>query len=616
MFYITHASLVFIVVFIIVIARFRTKNPLKNHFIVFMIELFVWTFSVIAQQYSMLLGHTQYIVYLDYLSYLGVAFIPVQMLLICMFVTSSGIKSRKGKMLLFVVPVLTQVMVWTNSFHHAFYESFGFMTMDEVEFGWYFYVHSIYSYGCILGAIVLLVRFALRHRGTGDSTAQAVILLIGSVVPVLVNIGFTFGFEGLNVFSTPVAFLITVLLYFYGVYRYNMIRLSPIAMKTVMDKASDLYIVIDENMFILDFNQPFYDVFSTLTVIKREMSLVESLGELNRTGVATERILELIKECRDSRGVIHKDLKLVILDEEKHFSAEFIAFIIENECYGCILLFRDITRAMNDMEVIKQNHIRLVEQEHLAQLGQLMGGITHNLKTPIMAISGRIENLDTLISEYEESAGDENVSAEDHREIAKEMKEETLNIQNHIAYISEVITTVKEQTAGYNEDVLGSFTVEELVRRIRILMDHELIRNNCELIYNEDINDETMIYGDINAFVQIIDNVIINAMHAYEGVHGTIWLTISKIHEDIVFAVKDEAGGIPPDIQDKLFKQMITSKGKDGTGLGLYISNSTVVGRYEGKMWFNTIQGKGSEFFISIPHIRRGERSVRRNESQ
>jgi len=67
------------------------------------------------------------------------------------------------------------------------------------------------------------------------------------------------------------------------------------------------------------------------------------------------------------------------------------------------------------------------------------------------------------------------------------------------------------------------------------------------------------------------------------------------------YSVRDEAGGIPEDVQEKLFKQMTTTKGKDGTGLGLYISHSTVVGRYKGKMWFETTIGQGSEFFISIP---------------
>jgi len=616
MFYIAHISLVLIVVFLIVITRFRSKSPLRTQFIAFMVELFVWTFSVIAQQYCILAGQDQSAQIFERLTYFGVAFIPVQMILICMHITSSGIKSRRGFYLLFVIPVLTQVMVWTTDLHHAFYINYAFMDMGSTEFGWYFYIHTVYSYVCVLGAFFFLTRFAIRNRGSGGSNAQAYILLVGTTVPVITNICFTLGVAGFTLFSTPVAFLITVLAYFFGVYRYNMIKLSPIAMKTVMDKVTDLYIVLDENLVILDYNQPFYDVFSPLIALRRQVSLPKALGELNKAGVSADRIMSLVKECQESRKVIHSNLKLDVMGEERHYAAEFLAFIIDNEYYGCILLLRDITKAMHDMEEIKQNHLRLIEQEHLASLGQLMGGIAHNLKTPIMAMSGRLENIETLISEYEQSVGDKKVTEDDHREIAKEMRTEADNIRSHLAYISEIITTVKDQTVTYNEDSLDTFTIGELIRRTQILMENELIRNNNELIYKEEIDEETRIYGDINTFVQIIDNIIINAMQAYAGAHGKIWLTVSKAHEDVVISIRDEACGIPKDVQDKLFKQMITTKGIDGTGLGLYISYSTIVGRYGGKMWFKSDSGKGSEFFISIPHKRRREGRVRLNEDQ
>jgi len=386
-------------------------------------------------------------------------------------------------------------------------------------------------------------------------------------------------------------------------------------MKTVIDKTSDLYIVVDENLIILDYNEPFNNVFSPLTNLKKHISISDALRPLNKTGVSEESIINIIKLCQESRDVIHRDVELTIDGVFKYYSIEFTAIIIENEYFGCILMLRDITQAMKDMEEIKQNHLMLIERERLASLGQLIGGIAHNLKTPIMATSGRAQNLETLISEYEDSIDDENVTKDDHREIVKEMRDEVEKIQTHMAYISEIITTVKEQTIKLNEDTLDFFTIEELVRRIYILMQHELIRNNCELIYDKQIDEQKIIKGDINSFVQIVDNIIINAIHAYGGARGKIWLKITDTPRDIIITVRDMAGGIPVDVQEKLFRQMFTSKGKDGTGLGLYISHSTIVGKYGGKMWFNSIEGQGSEFFISIPIGIRQERVVRENEN-
>ena len=74
--------------------------------------------------------------------------------------------------------------------------------------------------------------------------------------------------------------------------------------------------------------------------------------------------------------------------------------------------------------------------------------------------------------------------------------------------------------------------------------------------------------------------------------------------EDILFIIKDEAGGIKPEVEQKLFKQMYTTKGRNGTGLGLYISLSTIKGKFGGTIDLETEYGKGSTFTVVIPKKR------------
>ena len=73
------------------------------------------------------------------------------------------------------------------------------------------------------------------------------------------------------------------------------------------------------------------------------------------------------------------------------------------------------------MKALKQNQEMLIERERLATLGQMVGGIAHNLKTPIMSIAGAMEGLEDLIREYDESIDDPDVTKEDHHAIAKDM---------------------------------------------------------------------------------------------------------------------------------------------------------------------------------------------------
>ncbi|NCC76033.1 MAG: ATP-binding protein, partial [Clostridia bacterium] len=62
--------------------------------------------------------------------------------------------------------------------------------------------------------------------------------------------------------------------------------------------------------------------------------------------------------------------------------------------------------------------------------------------------------------------------------------------------------------------------------------------------------------------------------------------------------------GIPTAVRDKLFREMVTTKGKLGTGLGLYMSHATIKGKFGGRMWFDSEPGKGTRFFIELPLAR------------
>ena len=94
---------------------------------------------------------------------------------------------------------------------------------------------------------------------------------------------------------------------------------------------------------------------------------------------------------------------------------------------------------------VQSNQEILMEKERLATLGQMVGGIAHNLKTPIMSISGASEGLKDLIEEYYKSVGDSNVTVEDHHEIANDMKNWIEKINNYTEYMSDIITAVKGQ---------------------------------------------------------------------------------------------------------------------------------------------------------------------------
>lgn len=244
--------------------------------------------------------------------------------------------------------------------------------------------------------------------------------------------------------------------------------------------------------------------------------------------------------------------------------------ITSNDEFGDLTIsynkIQDLT--MLHIKQIEYNQDKLMEQERLASLGQLIGGIAHNLKTPIMSISGASIGLEDLIQEYDDSIGDSEVTNEDHHEIVNEMNEWVKKIKTYTEYMSDIITTVKGQVVALSNTSIDSFTIEELLKSIDILMKHELKNALISLNIILEIPDTLSLHGNINSLVQVINNMISNSIQAYNGKSNEkIDLILKKEDTNIIISIKDYASGMSKDVQDKLFNEMITTKGKNGTGL-------------------------------------------------
>ncbi len=256
----------------------------------------------------------------------------------------------------------------------------------------------------------------------------------------------------------------------------------------------------------------------------------------------------------------------------------------------------------HNIDQLHENQETLMEKERLASLGQLIGGIAHNLKTPIMSISGAAEGLTDLVKEYDNSIDDPEVNHEDHHEIAKDMATWIDKIKVHTEYMSDVISAVKGQAVTLANEKEISFTIEELLKRVDILMKHELKNALIYLNISMKTDESALIHGDVNSLVQVINNMISNSIQAYAGKpEQNIDLIVEKHNHNLIISIKDYGSGMPKAIKNKLFKEMITTKGKNGTGLGLYMSYSTIRAHFNGNITVESEEGKGTTFHIILP---------------
>lgn len=298
--------------------------------------------------------------------------------------------------------------------------------------------------------------------------------------------------------------------------------------------------------------------------------------------------------------IVSKNMKKIA--NEKTIDYEQKMPVLSNDEIGDLVISfnKILDLEKKHAKAMQQNQEKIVEQERLSSLGQMIGGIAHNLKTPIMSISGASQALNELINEYDMSISNPTVNSDDHHEIAKDMKEWNEKIKVYLEYMVEIIDAVKGQAVTMNASDITEFTVRKLVARVKILMKEQLMHRNCELIIKLNLDENSTIYGEISALVQVINNLIVNAIDAYQGNPGTINLNILAKEDKYYITVEDSAGGIPESVQEKLFKKMITTKGKNGTGLGLYMCYSTIKGKFNGDMFFETKIGMGTKFTIVL----------------
>ncbi len=132
-------------------------------------------------------------------------------------------------------------------------------------------------------------------------------------------------------------------------------------------------------------------------------------------------------------------------------------------------------------EALKENQERSLMAEKMASLGRLTAGIAHELNTLIAALRASLVEIGALADEYASSIGDERVTAEDHGEIAAEMKASILLATTAAERAASFISGIKTQTRNPGKVDSRRFDAIPVIEEALLLLGHSLRRANCEL---------------------------------------------------------------------------------------------------------------------------------------
>jgi len=222
-----------------------------------------------------------------------------------------------------------------------------------------------------------------------------------------------------------------------------------------------------------------------------------------------------------------------------------------------------------------------------AQMRQdFTANVSHELKTPLTAISGYAELIESGM------AGEENTTHFAH-EIQKSSKR-LLTLINDIIRLSELDTT----------DTTNTFEKVNL---------YQIVKNCTEMLQvNAKNHDVTLSFWGEDCEVsstkemmeELVYNLCDNAIR-YNNAQGTVYVTVKKKDDEVILSVKDTGIGIPKKHQDRIFERFYRvdksrSKSTGGTGLGLAIVKH-IVAQSDAKLELISEEGEGTEITIRFP---------------
>lgn len=241
------------------------------------------------------------------------------------------------------------------------------------------------------------------------------------------------------------------------------------------------------------------------------------------------------------------------------------------------LIINDITKYTMVQKQLKLNEQIMLAQAQKAAMGELISMIAHQWRQPLNNLA--LINQDTYIKLGLGKLDDKSVY-ESHEKIDEILQ-----------FMSKTIDDFRNFFSPDQPKEL--ITIEEVINiTLKIIGQCYVTTNIAINVHN---NSKTAVMIHKNSLVQVFLNILGNAKQALEAANvkpAIITVIIDETPSSIITTIRDNGGGIPEDIIEKLADPYFTTKGLMGTGLGLYISQTIIEKYFSGTLtWFNKHQG-------------------------
>jgi len=564
----------------------RRRRQVGAHALVLlMLAIFIWTVFRTLEALFVAQGLK---VAMAKFEYVGIAAVPVLWFFFAFQYTGAEKTSFRQKAWLWIVPAITFLLVMTNERHgliwRAIYPNPGPLQAILVyEHGLWFWIQMVFAYALLLLGTLRLAwaafsRLRLSRQQSGAILAAAVIPWVGNAVylsghsPV----------RGLDL--TPLAFTVTGVLLSWGLFRYRLLDLRPIARDKLIEGLPDGVIVFDALNRIVDINP----AACRLLACRVDDMIGKALDDLLRN-------MPELNFLRSEAGAAKQEILLQHLTPPCCLEVSLSPLKdIHHRLSGKLVLLRDKTEDKRFKDQMKR-------AEQMEAIGALAGGVAHDLNNILSAIVGYPDLILMQISEDSPL-----------RKPVQTIKESG----NKAAAIVQDLLTLSRRGVAVKEPL----NLNSIVQDFFASPECEKIRSfHPEVSFDLDLSPDLLdLAGSPVHLNKTIMNLVSNAAEAMND-PGIVSLRTFNYYIDnpagaredrkegdyVVLQVADTGVGISKADQERIFEPFFTKKvmGRSGTGLGMAVVWGTVKD-HEGYIDVESSTGKGSIFTLYFPASR------------
>ncbi|WP_076460302.1 cell wall metabolism sensor histidine kinase WalK [Limosilactobacillus caccae] len=237
------------------------------------------------------------------------------------------------------------------------------------------------------------------------------------------------------------------------------------------------------------------------------------------------------------------------------------------------------------------------QQKEERERKQFVSNVSHELRTPLTSVRSYVEALS-------DGAWQDKEIAPQFLKVVQDETDRMIRMINDLLSLSRMDAgTTKLNLEYVNINELFNYILNRFDMIIKKEEDPKKKKYTIERYFTK---KDLWVEIDTDKFTQVIDNIMNNAIK-YSPDGGVITTRLLETHNHVILSISDQGLGIPRKDLGRIFDRFFRvdkarSRKQGGTGLGLAISKE-VINMLNGQIWVDSVEGKGSTFYISLPYV-------------